>query len=125
MIAVRRFMASPSSAHRLGGAGLFPVDEQEPTWIVEFRLAWSGENLELKLFDLVPGTVPALECEVVLASGAREQHHVHHRVDGDECVVLIEMSDGPQCDGAVDRRHEGRVDGGVAVVVQTHDHPAE
>src|SRR5438132_134178 len=57
-----------SSARRLAGAGLFPVDEQEAARRVELRLARSRQDLQLQLFDLVLGAIPALEREVAVAS---------------------------------------------------------
>src|SRR6266487_4224170 len=57
-----------SSARRLAGAGLFPVDEQEAARRVELRLARSRQDLQLQLFDLVLGAIPAREREVAVAS---------------------------------------------------------
>src|SRR5258708_7605260 len=59
-----------SSARRLAGAGLFPVDEQEAARRVELRLARSRQDLQLQLFDLVFGAIPAREREVAVASRA-------------------------------------------------------
>src|SRR5256886_15871612 len=63
-----------SSARRLAGARFFPVDEQEPARRVELRLARSGQNLELQLFDFVLGAVPAVEREITVPPGARQEH---------------------------------------------------
>src|SRR2546426_1146710 len=60
-----------SSSRRITGAGLFPVHEQEPARRVELRLARSGEDLQLQLFDLVLGAIPAGQREIALPPGAR------------------------------------------------------
>src|SRR2546423_8175997 len=86
-----------SSARRLAGARFFPVDEQEPARRVELRLARSGQNLELQLFDFVLGAAPAVEREITVPPAARQEHHGNHRVVGDQDVVLVERSKRPHC----------------------------
>src|SRR5438094_7063493 len=71
---VRKRIGSSPSARWLRGAGLFPVDEQKPAGCVQLRLARSRQDLELQLFDLVLGTIPAGEREVPVAPGAGQQH---------------------------------------------------
>src|SRR5437773_6858092 len=61
MTAVRTCIGSSPSARRFRGAGLLPVDEQEPAGCVELRLARSGQDLQLQLFDLVFRAIPAGE----------------------------------------------------------------
>src|SRR5213592_1898058 len=116
--------ATITRASRLPRARLFPVHEQEPAWRIELRFARSRQNLQLQLVDRVLGTVPAGDREVAVPPRAREQHHVHHRVVGHERAVLVQVPERPQCHGAVDRRHQRRVHGGVAMVVQPEDHTA-
>src|SRR5712692_9379385 len=125
MILVPNRMRLSSSARRFLGAGLFPVDKQEPAGCVELRLARSGQDLELQLFELVLGAIPAGEREISVAPGAGQQHHMYHGVVGHERAVLVEMPERPQRHGTVDRGHEWRVDGCVAVVVEPEDHAAE
>src|ERR1051326_5034175 len=59
-----------SSVRGLAGARLLPVDEQEPAGRVELALARAGQNLQLQLFDLVLGAIPAGEREITVAPGA-------------------------------------------------------
>src|SRR5882762_11932269 len=80
--ATRSRRKGSSSPRRISRTGLFPVHEQEPARRVELRLAWSGKNLQLQLFDLVLGAIPAGQREIAVPPGARQQHHVHHRVVG-------------------------------------------
>src|SRR2546422_11086865 len=66
-----RSRSRSSSSRRITGAGLFPVHEQEPARRVELRLARSGEDLQLQLFDLVLGAIPAGQREIAVPPGAR------------------------------------------------------
>src|SRR5438445_790546 len=70
----------PLLACRLARAGLFPVDEEKPARGVELRLARTGQDLELELFDLISRAVPAREREIAVPPRARQKHHVDHGV---------------------------------------------
>src|SRR6185436_5306960 len=110
---------------RRGRTGLLPVHEQETSRRVELRLARPREDLELKLFDRIPRTVPAGERPVPRPTSAREQHHVHLGIVGHQTVVTIEMPDGPECHLAVDGGDQRSVNLGIPVVIESHDHASE
>src|SRR6266566_3190989 len=114
-----------SSTCQFAGAGLLPIDKQKPAGRVELRLAWAGKDLQLQLVDFVLRAIPTRDCEIAGPPRVRQQHDVHHRVVGHERAVLVEVTERPQRDGAVDRRHQRRVHLRDAVVVQPEDHTAE
>src|SRR5262245_34272063 len=65
------FAPVSDSARRGVGDRSFPVDEQEPTRCVELGLAGSRGDLQLQLFDLVLGAVPAGQGEILVPPSAR------------------------------------------------------
>src|SRR2546422_36163 len=84
---------------------------------------WALMNTIRPSFPTV--TDPAGEREIAVPPRARQQHHVHHRIVGDQLIVLVQVPERPQCHGAVDRGHERGVHLGHAVVVEPQNHAAE